>query len=1855
MKTAANSTQKVAPLILAFLMLFAVSCKKKYTPLSVDPAFAAYVISFPSGLLSNTAKIQVRLVQPVQEAVPGKELSSNPFSMSPDIKGKARWVDNQTIEFVPEKLLTSGEIYTVDFELDRFVKVPHKLKTLTFRFQVIKQNIRFDFSGITPYNESDVRMQKINGSLLTADFADATLLEKSFQIDGVDYPYVRWQHSENGRVHTFIVDSVPRKERPYQIQFSWKGGPINAAAGEFKFEMPALAEFKIIHTKITSNPSSQLEIYFSDPLSRSQDMSGLFKLTPSVGESVVVAGNLAKIIPSSSVSAEEKVTVFSGVKNYAEKPLGRDYNFTVKFVTLAPQVELIGEGVIVPHTDGILFPFRAVSLSAVDVRIIKIFENNIVQFLQSNQFNGNHEIKRVGRVVYNQEVQLTSNQAIDYSEWNNFSLDLSKLISTEPGAIYRVEISFRQKHSLYSCPNGGFLSKAEQYAEPQNMNQGYNEPPSESYWGYYDDGEEIDYDGYNWNEKDDPCKPSYYMSSQRRVSRNVLASDFGIIAKAGTNNEYFLAVTDLRTTDPLPGVEIEFRNLQNQPMGSVKTNSDGLCSIKMSDKPFVLVAKKGQQRGYLRLDNASSLSLSMFDVNGEEIKKGIKGFLYGERGVWRPGDLIYLTFVLEDKNNQLPPDHPVVFELYNPSGLLAQRTVKTSNLNGFYTLILKMQASAPTGTWTAKVQVGGSTFVKNIRIETVKPNRMKINLSFPGHVLKKGIAQEAKLQVNWLHGAPASNCNVKVEATAAAGHTEFSAWRGYVFDDQTKKMVSQDITLFNGKTNPSGTTSVPVKFDFQNDAPGMVAVQMKTTVFEGGGDFSTDRQVIQYSPYKSYVGVKMPEGKGWNNALYSDETNLIPLAVVNESGHPVDSKLKIEIFNIYWRWWWEQTEESNLSDFITNQNTNLLKTDYIATRNGRAMYPMNLGGEYWGRKLIRITDLNSGHSSSAVFYTTYKGWWSNAGNDNPGGAEMLAFQTDKKSYGVAEKVSVELPVTHSGKALISIETGSRVLKTFWFEPTATKPRFSFETTAEMAPNAYIHVSYIQPHNHAKNDFPIRMYGVQAISVEDKNTYLEPMISVPAELKPMSKFSVGVSEKSRKPMTYTIAVVDEGLLDLTRFKTPNPWDTFYAREALGVRTWDLYKYVAGTFSGKLAGLYAIGGDQYFDKKGKENNNRFKPVVLFQGPYYIAAGQKKIHSFVMPNYVGSVRIMVVAGESGAYGAAEKAVPVRQSLMVLPTVPRVVSPTEEIKIPVTVFALSSKVKNVSVHIATDKNFAVMDGATRQVSFDKEGDKLVEFKLKVGKGIALGKIAVTAVSGTNKTTSETQLQIRQPNPPASYVKVENVAPGKSVNLAVAPFGIQGTNSGTLEVSRLYPVNLQKRLQYLVQYPHGCIEQITSAAFPQLFLQNVANLTPQRKTEIENNIKACLHRLKSYQLSNGGFGYWPNDSYGVSEWGTSYAGHFMLEAKNLGYELPVGLLDPWISYQTREANNWKPTRKNYGGDLEQAYRLYTLALAKRPSLSAMNLMRETPEIDQVALWRLAGAYALSGKPDIGLQIVNKLSLKVSPREDFFTTYGSSLRDEAMMLETLTLLKEHAKAKAIVADVAFALGSSNWLSTQSTAYMLLAISKYIGNGAGAGSFAFVLKQDGKATNVNSDKAVYLSDLNMNGGGRKVLTLTNKSKQTLFVRTVIQGVPLMSTQSAISENIILNVKYFNMKGALVNPLSLKQGTQFYADITLTHPGIRLNYNDLSLSLLFPSGWEIINSRMDLIQTAKANTDQPRYQDIRDDRVYMYFDLEKGKSKKFRVLLQAAYLGKFYLPSMQCEAMYDNTIRAYTKSQWVEVVR
>ncbi len=1859
--------KKLAPfsslLIVLLTVLFVFNqCKSKKHQASkdVDSGFSNYILAFPLKTISNNSELVIKLFDDVPNVVENQEADQNLMDISPSIKGRCYWKNAHTFVFDPEGILPSDKLYQVKFHLGELLQVPKNLKTFTFDIRTRRQNISIQVEGLKTYSVEDLSKQKLSGKLTTTDGADGEKVEKLLTAtqNGKELT-LSWDHLSDGRTHHFVVENVLREKEKSTLILQWDGSEIGSTdKSEEVIEIPALGDFKVFDLNVVQQPEQCITVFFSDPLDPKQELLGLLYLKNRAEVRMVIKESEIKIYPVNRQSLPTELIVEQGIRNIMGYGLKDGFRSPIEFTNLKPQVQLIGNGIILPSSNGLVFPFKAVSLSAVNVKIIKVFENNITQFLQSNQINGTNELRRVGRIVYKKDVVLTSEKNIDFGEWNNFSLDLSKLVEAEPGAIYRVQISFNRSQSLYPCTNADPIPTNNGLTGMQEDSEAaqFDEP---GYYYYDDDYYDYDYE-YNYQERDDPCKDSYYRGSRCSVSRNVLASDLGIIAKASSSNEFVAVVTDLRKAEPLSGIEVEFYNFQNQLMEKGTTDSDGKIVIPLASKPFLLIAKKGKQRGYLRLDDGSALSLSMFDVTGQQNAKGIKGFIYGERGVWRPGDSIYLTFILEDKNRVLPENHPVVVELYTPENQLYERKVRTQQLNNFFDLRTATQPSDPTGNWLVKIKVGGSVFTKYLKIETIKPNRLKINIDFGSEILTKSSSTQGTLTIKWLHGAIGKNLKADIGLTLSKGTTSFKGLQGYNFDDPSKNFESEEQTIFKGLVNENGQATFATQFKVTDNAPGMLTAKFKTRAFEEGGDFSTDLIVLKYSPYTSYVGLKVPEGKGWGNALYSNEPNLIPIATVDEKGNPLDrSKLKIEIYSVSWRWWWEYSEDDDLGRYLSNENQNLMKTEYIDTKNGKAMYEMNLNQQSWGRKLIKITDPVSGHTTGQLFYTTYKGWWSSNDTDNPGGAEMLSFSSDKKSYHVGEQVTIDLPVTQDGKALVSIESGSKIIKTFWVSISNKNGKFSFEATPEMTPNVYLFVTFIQPHNQTNNDLPIRLYGVQSIGVEDPQTHLNPILSMPDVLEPEKEVSIQVKEANNKPMTYTIAVVDEGLLDLTRFKTPDAWTDFYAREALGVRTWDLYKYVMGAFSGEMAGLLSIGGDEVLPNKGDRKANRFKPVVTFMGPFELKSGTNT-HTFVMPNYIGSVKTMVVAGYQGAYGKVEKAAPVKKALMTLATLPRVLGPGEQVLLPVTVFAMDSKIKDVTVKVETNELFTVTGESKKAITFAREGDENTYFNLTVADNIGVGRVTVTAQSGKEKATFTIELDVRLPNPRITKVLDAIIEPGKEWYAPYQAVGIAGTNKGIIELSSMPAINLGSRLEYLIQYPHGCIEQTTSSVFPQLYLKALVDLMPAQQEKIEKNIKAGIESLRKFQLTNGGMSYWPGESGHASDWGTNYAGHFLLEAQKAGYSLPPGFLKPWLEYQTDRANDWSVNTHNEwayysSDDLIQAYRLYTLALAEKPALGAMNRLKEYKKLSTAATWRLAAAYFLAGREAVAQEMVANLKTKVVPYKELSNSYGSNVRDEAMILETLVLMKNTELAKELVEELAKELSSNYWHSTQSTAYSLLALAKFASNAGTGSEITYDLTLNGgKKASVATQSAVSQTELSFENALVGTVLIKNRSQKMLFAKIQLSGIPLTGDSTSGSNNLAVKVRYLDLKNNPINQAVITQGTDFMAEVRIEHPGIRLEYQEMALTQIFPSGWEIRNLRMEE-NTSTLTKDIPRYMDIRDDRVYSYFNIGTGEARIYRVLLNAAYIGKFYLPTVYCEAMYDSEINGRVGGRWVEVVK
>lgn len=1826
----------VAVILMAILLL-AASCGDSSRKGSVpDDVMNEYVAGHTSGTIDRNQEIIIKFSKPAVDAdKTGHAAEKGVISFSPAVKGSASWNDPSTLLFIPDQEYDWSTSYTVNVDLKRLFGPQVKAKSLTFVVSTIDKNFSVDIRGLSLAGD-DEKIYFLEGSMATSgtfipDEAESVITAKQ---EGKSLT-VEWEHSPQQHTHTFFVRGIERGEKESEVEVKWNGKKIGVeSSGSKKVPVPSVSDFKITSWRVETSPSRYLAIEFSDNIDEGAELTGMVMIQGESVSRVTRNGNILSVFTSAALTGSHKVTVDGALSNRLGYSLGDDVTFTAEFGGVKPGVRLTGEGVIVPASDGLIFPFEAAGLTAVDLRITKIFSDNIHFFLHDNDLDGSYDLRYFGRMISRAKIDLKQpDRVIDYGKWNAFSVDLSDYVDVEPGAIYRVEIGFRKSYSTYSCDTG---SDTDLYYSPVEEE---GKLPSTEY-------DQVFYNRYyNWREGDDPCSQAYY-SPDRFVTRNILASNLGIIAKRDASGEMNVVVTGLKSGRPEADVQVDAFDLQNQKLVSVRTDKDGFASFKPERTPFLITAKKSGDVGYLKTSDGKSLSLSNFDVSGRSSETGTKGFIYGERGVWRPGDSVYVAFILEDRQEWLPAGHPIVFELYDPKGQMVKRLNSVVTNRMIYPFWFNTREDDPTGNWTASVRVGATQFTKRIRIETVKPNRLKINLEFRNGVIIGGETVTGALNARWLHGAPASGMRAVIDVSYSRISTAFEKYQGYQFDAPFGEPYIPESELFDASLDDKGDAAVSFRFTANEEVNSMLRATFVTRVFEPGGDFSINRSVRDISPFKRYVGFKVP----WSDPKYqrvnTDEEHIFPVVTVSATGEPVDAKgITVKVFRLEWRYWWSRSDE-NLANYSGRTYHKPVFTTTIATKNGKGDFSLSVPKDKWGRYLLLVTLPDGNVAGKVVFFD-----WPWGRSESAGGAEILAVSTDRESYNVGDDITVSFPSGESSSALVSIENGSKVLRQEWIEVTGTTTTWKLKATPEMAPNIYVHISLINPYHETANDLPVRMYGIAPVMVEDPSSHLKPVITMPDKLKPESAFTVKVSESAGRPMEYTLAVVDEGLLDLTGFKTPDPWINFYSREALGVKTWDLYRYVLGAWGGELEKMFAIGGDESALDPSQKKEKRFEPVVRVLGPFTLEKGKSNQHTLNLPQYVGSVRTMVVAAGKNAYGNASKSVPVSNPVMVLGTVPRVLAPGERIKLPVSLFVMEEGIKSVTVEVETNDMLNSVGESSRVMKVDATGEYDLEFEYVVAGNTGFAKIDITASAGSEKGRHTVNVEVRNPNPPETRAEMRKLEPGESWKVEMDAFGTRGTNSGRIEVSSLLPMNMEKRLRFLTGYPHGCLEQVTSGAFPQLYLSDLMKLENEEREEIKANILSVIGRLRGYQLADGSMSFWPGGGRG-SEWGTIYATHFILEAEKKGYGVPSGVKSRLTGWIKGYANSYRFSATRPYDQVTQAYALYVLSLAGEPAQGAMNRLRERKDdLQFLSRWYLAGAYAMAGRAEAASSLVDMRQL--DPSESYPAIYGSVDRDLAVVLNVLNLLGREEEGYSVAKKLSESLSSGKWMSTQTTAWSLISLSQFFGDFNPESAMTYRLEVNGKGSEYASDQFLSVHPVDNDRDGGAMSEVVNNSSFPLYVVASWSGQPESTGSEAVSRGIDMSATYRDRAGKSIDPASVMQGSDFVVEVKVVNRGMT-NVSDLALTQIFPSGWEIVNTRL-FEGAAKEKNSSYEYRDIRDDRVYTYFDLGAGATALFTINITAAYQGEFVLPSFVCSGMYDNSFYTSTTGMKVEVKR
>ena len=1723
------------------------------------------VESSTNGLSGVRMPVQVTLREGVELAEDDLEDAVS-FTPSADVEVSRLGV--RTLRIVPKSPLKSDTRYKV--ALDASKLTGGKAKGVA-EFEFSTPKLRFSYNPCWLQQSDDLKYYVLVGETVSSDYVAADYVEQRLKIKGLLKPEVAWTHSEDGTVHKYRVENIPtRSDESYKLTLDFDLDPKQ----NVEMEVPRKGEYIVLDHTVQTEPLAVV-VTFSEPLKPNQDFKSLIRFDPKFRTSV--DRNRLYIYPETQLTGNYEVEISREVQNKAGRRLDESYTFTAALPSQAPAIRFTGKGSILPSSNRMSLLFESVNFARARVRVRKIFASNLLQFFQRNYYGDTYfsDMEYVSRVVRDTTIDLGGKASTRLDRTNSYSLDLSRLITDSRKSMYLLEI--RGVDPLI---------------------------PVES----------NDYD--------------YYFGDYRTYaerSKVVIQSDIGIICKSSGDEELIVYTTDLVSARPKGSCKVRAYDRQNQQLAEAVTDSEGRAVLKCGDEPYMVLAEANGDAAFVRVERGAALSLSNFDVGGTTDTKGIKGYLFGERGVWRPGDEIYLTLIVAS-DNPLPENHPASLEFYNPNGQLVQSAVSSGSSDGIHTFKLQTTPASPTGIWHAKAAFGGATFEKNIRVDAVKPNRMKIEMHLGDGQTVDAKEFNGRLTARWLHGAPAAGSQVTLLAQLSQIPTRFKGYADYSFDDATKQFAPEEREIVSGTTDAEGTLQLTTDrlSSLEGLSPGMLSGKFTVKVFEKSGDFSVDQQIAAVSPYDAYfgIGVTAQQSDWGEEYLDSKRDHALRLVLLDARGRPATGteEATVTVYRMSSYWWWDASSAASQARYAKSALNAQYKTLRTTLSNGRGQVTMRWSAGDYGYYLVRVTGARQAHSATCVVCVSssdYRGDVSSVTD----AATRLAIARDKDKYVPGDRAKITIPSSPGARALVSVESGSFVRESRWIECTDRQTSFEIPVREGMAPNVYVSVTLVQPHGNTLNDAPMRLFGVLRLPIEDVGIRLAPVVEMPESVKPESEITIRVRERNGKRMSYVLALVDEGLLGLTRFKTPDPYLYFNATEALGVRTWDLFDYVIGAYGGRIEQLFAIGGDAEQPNTGALRAQRFKPVVRFLGAERLAAGKTNTHRIALPPYFGSVRVMVVASNGRAFGSAAKEVAVKKPLLVQATLPRVVSTDEEIELPVTVFALEKGVGKTDVRVTVNEAFSVVGPQSRSVVLGDEGEQVVTFRLKAGRQTGIGKVRVTAASSGDNSASEIEIDVREPNPYVTTSEDRILQPGETVR--VKPLKASGT--ARLELSSIPPIDLSRRLEYLVRYPHGCIEQITSGAFPQLYLPSVAECDEEMLQDIDRNIKSVLSRLGSYQLSNGAFAYWSGGT-SPSEWGTAYAVHFMTEAAKYGYAVDRTTLDRALKYLRGST---------FDNPLTLAYAQYVLALGGTPDRGAMNRLREkSAQAGSNARWLLAAAYALDGNRKVAEELTAQTANTAAPKADPYDgTYNSPERQMAIVLMTQTLLGQREAAFRTALTMSDILKKDKWLSTQSTAWMLNTLANFASTGQTGIDARIGREQLRSAKSIASMPLTAETEVKNTGTGSLYLVVSQSYT------------PGKGEEAEAASGLKIDVRYRDMNGAPLDPRSVAVSTDFYAVVTVTNTSGYERYADLALTHIVPAGWEI---------TSERDLSAVTYQDIRDDRVLSYFDLRSGESKEIPIKLTAAYKGRYYLPSVYCEAMYDNSVRALRKGEWIEVV-
>ncbi|WKV13756.1 alpha-2-macroglobulin family protein [Marivirga harenae] len=1800
------------------IALLSFSCSKKTENSTEVPKIQfseeiAKEVSFvTNGEVHFDDQIQVIFNNPVIEE---NEVDSSPedvFSFSHSLDGKAVWVSTSVLKFIPKEDLPMREKIEGQLDLQKLSSnfKEKNLENLSFNLLILGREISSFTGDLDLVDRNNPKKVLYSGGLSFTEKTSLEAVEMATEIEGGDIQ-LNWSKLDD-KNFKFTSTAINRTDREQEFSFKIDKKTLNISNGYSEvFNIAPITQMKM--TKLSADESGKkprLRLTFSDDLDVDQDITGLVSISPNVkispkklGKAVILDGEF-KFGESYSVTIEKGIRSKWGTKTENIK------TEEISLSNIQPQIEFGSNGIILPSSNQSKIQFYTSNLQRVHLEVKKLYTNQIGQFLKAEQlksektrnkaFNNDYS-STVGVIVKNQTIELKDKK----NEWVLNEFDLSDLFSTYQHGVFLVRVNFTP--SDVSIP--------------------------------------IEGDKLN------------HIQEKGQIYKPLFISDLGITVKS-TSSGLDIFATDLVTAEPASGVDIKLLDYNGNVDYTFTTGSDGHVHSNRSYFYYLLAEKSNQITALKK--NEMQWSTSGFDVGGSYSNRDrTKAFIYTERGVYRPGDSVHVSAIVRNSNNTFPRSNKATITVRDPEYKIIHEATNPRSTDGLFVFAFQTEANAPTGNYTIRINAGGSSFSENLKIETVVAEKLKVMVKPEKSTFSwTDKTLDYDIESRYLFGTPASNLKTEVSVEILPWEINFPKYKDFNFSraDVEFKPLSQNV--LKSQLDEEGMLSSSWVIPELGTIPSALKAKLVAKVFETGGQPNENYNVVELHRYPNYVGLKDPSGYHYYKT--SEEVRF-PVVLLDENGNKMSGKsLQYKIYRNDSRWWYQYNNRRNYQLKYKEDSQTYLETEGKITTSQNMDY-ISFSPQESGEYLIEVSDGGNGHVSSS-FFSAYRYGSVPGGDLNEGN---LALKADKEKYAPYETAKIKLPNPKSGRVLVTLEQGDDMIDWFWVNPSdesSDELILDIPIKKNMVPNVYATVSVIQRHEQTQNDRPIRMFGIIPIMVEDPDTKIGYNINLAQNLVPNEDFEVNINTTNGKKSQFTIAVVDEGLLSLTQFRTPNPWVSFYKKIGLQVSTYDVFSHIISANKNDVFQTFSIGGGLEMDYRESQTDlnddtKRFKPVSMFKGPFMTDANGNASVKFHMPNYNGAVRVMVVGTQNGSYGHADKTVPVKSDIIMQPTIPRILKPGDEFTLPVALFKVNESVKTAKFDLKIEGPLEIIGAVSKTVDFSKQDDTQIKFKVRVKEAVGQAKIRIEGVSGNIKVENETDIAI---TPSATRVYDKNtvdVNVGKSIDMKVPKIGIEGTNYATLDINIFPNMDFEHRLKWLIRYPYGCIEQTVSSVFPQLYLKKMGYFDKEEFSEIDENINEGINRLQQFLLSDGSFSYWPGSSK-ASEWGTNYATHYLIEAKNLGYSVPDFMYDGAIDGLSRQSS------RRRGKLSTRVNRVFILSLADKRPISEMNLLMENElsKMNNAERWMLAAAYHLSGVENVKENILSEASTETTEYEAFSYNFGSKYRDDAIILYCATLMEDMETAELMAKQVAKGLSSKDYLSTQSSGYMLLALGHYFDKADIDLSAGKVIKgeiklSDGSTVEFNENGRFRMPVKNNFSQNLSISLSDDSNVDKVYAALSWTGVPLKDEAPKEEKNLSLEVDYYDDEGRMINPESTKQGQTFYARFRVKNTSPASRASEIALVQILPSGWQIDNTRLKGSVAPewmnKWNINKEDYVDIRDDRAMWFFDLVGNTEYDFVMKLNAVSAGEYQLPATIVEAMYNPDYKARNTSKKVYV--